>query len=90
MIERITDEELLADIIMEGIDGYTTIHSEDYDHSRWHRLIETVFKRESDGKLFIAYWRAGATECQEHEYPDEAVECEEYTVSVVKYRQRTE
>ena len=53
---------------------------------RWHDHVDTVFKREADGKLFIARWRRAATEYQEHEYPDEAVEAEAYIEPVTKYR----
>lgn len=86
MIEKITDKRLLHDIVWEDSADYDIIESQDRGSSRWHVHVETIFKRNSDDKLFIAYWRRGATENQDHELPDEAVECEEYTVTVVKYR----
>lgn len=87
MVEVITDTNLLKEIIWDDAEGYERIKDEITDKGRWHVIMETVFRRASDNKLFIMYWRSGATENQEHEYPDEAVEAEEVTMTVVNYRE---
>jgi hypothetical protein len=86
MPEKITDQELLRDIVWNDADGYRELGQEHAGTSRWHQSVNTIFRRISDGKLFMANWRKAATEMQEHEYPDEAVECEAYTETVIKYR----
>lgn len=86
MAEKITDEELLREIVWDGDDGYTTIEETIIEQTRWTVLIETIFKRLSDGKLFLCTWRKAATEMQEHELPEEAFECKAYPVEITKYR----
>lgn len=86
MPEKIVGEELLRTIIWDDCEGYSIIDENIIEQTRWAVLIETVFKRLSDGKLFLAEWRKAATEMQEHEYPDEAVECEAYDETITKYR----
>lgn len=86
MRETIIDKDLLRNIIWDDVEGYRLVEAFHVDKSRWHILTETIFRRESDNKLFITYWRQGATENQDHEYPEEAFEAEEYTETIVRYR----
>lgn len=86
MPDSINDVDLLGDIMWDDAEGYRVITSIDEGGSRWHRLMSTVFVRESDNKLFIAEWRKGATENQEHELPDIAHEAEEFTKTITSYR----
>lgn len=86
MVELITDPDLLRDIVWHDSHDYTVIQSNLVSKSRWHDVMETVFKRESDGKLFITDWRRGATENQDHEMPELAIEAEEFTQTIVSYR----
>jgi hypothetical protein len=86
VFEKITDRAELRNIIWEDHLLYDPVAEEVTGQGRWHVGVDTVFKRLTDGKLFITHWRRGATENQDHEYPDEAVEAEEYTVTITKYR----
>jgi hypothetical protein len=86
MIESITDPDVLREVMWDDSNDYKVIQTTQVDNSRWHIIMETVFKRETDGKLFIMDWRKGATENQEHEYPEVAVEAEEFTETIVSYR----
>lgn len=86
MAEKIMDSELLKRIVWDDAEGYEVIKHRLVEQTRWAVLTETVFLRDSDDTLFLATWRKAATEMQEHEYPDEAVECEAYTETVTKYR----
>lgn len=86
MPEKIHDAALLKEIIFDDADGYSMVKEIDEGGSRWHRLISSVFQRESDHKLFIMEWRRGSTEAQDHEWPDVAYEAEEHTETVVRYR----
>lgn len=85
-LETITDPDELQIIIWGDHLLYDTVDTIEDGHSRWHINVTTVFKRITDGKLFITDWRQGSTENQEHEYPDEAVEAEAYIEPVTKYR----
>lgn len=87
MNEKITDTELLRDAIWDDREGYSTIEETIIEQTRWAVLVRTVFKREADGKLFMMTWRKAATESQEHEFPDEAVECEAYQETITNYRE---
>lgn len=86
MLEHITDKNELRDILWDDHIGYDTVTTIMVAEDRWHDRVATVFKRVADGKLFIAIWHRAATEHQEHEYPDEAVEAEAYIEPVTKYR----
>jgi hypothetical protein len=86
--ERITDRDMLRLVVWNDAEGYEVVKEVNGGNSRWHQHIDTIFRRLSDGKLFIVYWRKAATENQDHEYPDEAVECEAYTETVTKYRRK--
>ena len=48
--------------------------------------MESIFRRDSDSKIFICYWREGHAEDIFPKYPADAIECEMYTETVVKYR----
>jgi hypothetical protein len=86
LVERITDAQELESIWEDDNLLYETIETRNAGRSRWANNMVTVFKRLSDGKLFLMHWRQGATEYQEHDMPTEAVEAEAYEVSVTKYR----
>jgi hypothetical protein len=86
MGEKITDKKLLERIIHEDDEGYETVSEVMGDKSRWSIFMTTIFKRLSDGKLFMADWQKGATEYQENDYPDDAQECEAYQETVTNYR----
>lgn len=81
----ITDKELLQDIVQDRAPDYTVITTISGTAGRWSIHQETIFRRDSDGKLFSAYWNRGATEYQDSDYPEEAVECGEQLVTVTKY-----
>lgn len=87
MAEKIIDKELLEQIISDDIEGYEVIDESIIEQTRWAVLVETIFKREADGRLFMAGWRRAATEMQENDYPDEAVECEAYDKITIAYRE---
>lgn len=84
--EMIFDRKLLREVVCDDAEDYTMLSSDMTSQSRWHISMETVFRRNKDNKLFICYWRQGATENQDSEYPLDAIECEMYTKTIVKYR----
>lgn len=86
MPEKITDKEVLERVVWDDADGYEMVKDIICAEHRWASGRDCVFKRLSDGKLFITHWRKGATEYQEHEYGDEAVEAESFTETVTHYR----
>lgn len=86
MSEKITDKGLLKDIMWDELDEYKIIESFSCGNSRWHIQTRTVFKRISDGKLFMMDWGKAATEYQEHNMPEEAFECETYEKTAIDYR----
>jgi len=86
MPETITDRKLLAEVVWGFEEEYKIIQQRLVKQTRWTVLIETVFMRESDSKLFLVTWCKAATENQDHDYPNEAVECEAYAETVTKYR----
>lgn len=81
----ITDAELLKRILGEDAAGYTIIVTIAGSHHRWSVGQETIFKRESDGKLFAMFWSRGATESQDNDDPEVAVECVAQRVTVIQY-----
>lgn len=84
--EIIRDKKLLEQVVNDDAEGFHYVTEDFIEKTRWHELVRTVFKRESDGKLFMAWWRRAATEYQDSIYPDFAYECEPYTETVTKYR----
>lgn len=86
MTERIDDAKLLEQIVNDDAEGFHYVAENLIEKSRWHELVQTVVRRESDGKLFMAKWYRAATEYQDSIYPMKAFECEPYTETVTKYR----
>lgn len=86
MAEKITDEDLLREAAWGDADGFETVQTKIIDHRRWSVTMETVFRRQSDGKLFAMYWDRGATESQDNEYAIEALEVEAVEVTVIEYQ----
>lgn len=84
-MERITDTELLRAICWGDSEDFETLRENIDGQSRWAVKVTTVVRRVQDGKLFLMEWRKAATERQEHEYPDEAVEAEEFDITVTHY-----
>jgi hypothetical protein len=87
--ENITDAEELQQICWGEHLLYDTVETNIIGTSRWHVEVETVFKRLTDGQLFVMFWRKGATESQDHDYPDLAMEAEAYIKTITKYRPKT-
>lgn len=86
MAETIIDRTELEAIIWDDAGGYQVVDRLQTGKSRWHTQITTIFKRNTDGKLFMCNWGEAATEYQDHNPPNEAVECEAYEVVVTRYR----
>ena len=78
-------EQTLRFIIWEDHADYEKVDDIIVDHGRWSLGRHFIFKRISDGKLFCAHWRKGATEYQEHEYPAEAHEVRAVPVTTYRY-----
>lgn len=77
------DEHEAQDIAYGDHPDYLEVDEIEHDTSRWHMFVETIVKRESDGKLFSMEWQRGLTESQENEfYISELVEVERKTRTV--------
>jgi hypothetical protein len=86
------DAEILRELAWGcEFDDYKVLSDEQVDSSRWESHHELVFRH--DGKLYMACYSQGLTECQDsrpfqYDREEECPEVEAYEVTVTKYREK--
>ena len=78
MTKKFPKEMLRALLWEDEFDAITLVATKLLDISRWSSHNQLVFRDNSDGQLYIAYYTAGLTEHQDEmpfEYDEDMIEC---------------
>lgn len=76
-------EQDARDIVFDCHEDYRVVGQIGHENRRWAQQVDTIVRRESDGKLFRVSWDRGLTESQEHDfYGTGLVEVERKTKTV--------